>query len=1629
MTRDSRRGSASDQTVSQPSMTGSPVEPHGESTVQLPAEHQTNGMLIEAPATEESTRDGDGAETVVIGNLPVSESSATLKAPLRRATASNFPTIGSAIGHYELIRELGRGGMGVVFLARDTRLGRLVAIKLLTECSGDRAARFLAEARATARCRHENIVVIYEVDEYRGYPYMVLEYIKGPTLRKWMEQRTLPSGHRYGAGPGALPVSPSLAVELMVPVVRALICAHESGIVHRDLKPANILLDDSGTVKVLDFGIAKQLSGEIVSAVASDCDPLGSNIELTGCGVRVGSMPFMSPEQWGAGEVEPCSDLWAVGIMLYWLVAGVHPLAPLSKARFKQIADLDIPMPQMSAIRPDVGPLGSIVDRCLRKRKAERIGSARALLAELEPLLPIRAAAELADGQSPFPGLAAFQESDAGRFYGRDRDISSVVARLRNHSLVTVTGPSGAGKSSFVRAGVIPALKRSGVPWRAFILRPGRRPLAALANVVTDLASTSELDPRASDVPALLETMQLRPGYLGATLRTRSRMQGHRILLFVDQFEELYTVGADPGERAAFVACLEGVADDASSPLRVVLALRPEYLDRLADQRQLLTEVTRGLFFLPPMRQDELRNTLTRPVEAAGYRFESADMVDTMLGAIGTTRSPLPLLQFTAARLWEARNREQRLLTRKSYDDFGGVAGALSTHADAVLAGLTPRDQRLARAVLLRLVTPERTRAIVSMDELRDLAGESDTGNSNSEDCSAIDQVIRRLAGARIVLIETSAEKSSSTVELIHESLIERWPRFAVWLDQDEEEAQFLARLRGAARQWEAGGQAEGLLWRDRAAREAQRWLEQWRGERRMKPRPRLRSARPDQRLASRAGTNGPLDLGAGDRDVLGGREERYLLAVVALAERARRQRWRLAIASIVSLIAVALVLSYLAIRADREAERADQEAIRVRIQKIEIEREAVRARNATRMATAREEQADPTAVLALLREIEPPGQPRGWSALARWSLSQGVARVVISQPEVVRWAAFSPDGKRIVTSSYDRIVRVWNADGSGQPTRLRGHLERVFTAGFSPDGRRIVTASYDRTARVWNADGSGRSAVFRGHEEWVKSAAFSPDGTQIVTASWDKTARVWNADGSGEVVVLRGHQGGLNGAGFSPDGKRIVTASHDTTARIWSADGSGPPVVLRGHQSSIYTAVFSPDGLRIVTASADKTARIWNADGSGQPVVLSGHQSIVNSAAFSPDGKHIVTTSRDKTVRVWSADGTGRPWALRGHQHYVYSAEFDGAGMGIVTASADKTARVWPAQRQGRLRILRGHQRRVSSARFSPDGKRIVTASWDRTARVWNADGTGEPVVLRGHQDLVYSAAFSPDGSHIVTASFDRTARIWNADGTGQPVVLNGHDGRVFSAAFRPDGERIVTASADRILRVWGRNGDDWDQLVIVRGHDDRILSAAFSPDGTRIVTASFDKTARIWKADGTGQPVVLRGHDAGLHSAAFSPDGERIVTASWDNTARVWNADGSGQPLVLRGHEDNLYSASFSRDGTRIVTSSADHTARVWNADGSGQPLVLRGSEYEVSWAAFSPDGKRIVTATDHMDAWVWTDIEPFSGPDDPRLWTATAYCMPVERRVRLLDVTEEMALANRRACLRRVQHALSR
>ena len=581
-------------------------------------------------------------------------------------------------------------------------------------------------------------------------------------------------------------------------------------------------------------------------------------------------------------------------------------------------------------------------------------------------------------------------------------------------------------------------------------------------------------------------------------------------------------------------------------------------------------------------------------------------------------------------------------------------------------------------------------------------------------------------------------------------------------------------------------------------------------------------------------------------------------------------------------------------------------------------------------------------------------------------------ATILAQHKDGVTNACYSPDGKRIVTASWDETAMVWDVATGVCLATLPGHGGEVVGAQFNSVGTRILMASRGRTAQVWDV-ATGKSLVtLSAFEGGITSAQFSPEGTRIATTSLDNIVRIWDSATGKCLVTFSGHEAGVTSVQFDPVATRIVTTSEDHSARVWDVVAGKSLVTLKGHKGTVRGAHFSPDGLHLVTVSKDKTAKVWESATGRCLTTLAGHSAGLTCARFSPDGSLIVTAAEDKTAQVWdSATGQTRA-VLAGHAGSVTSVQFSPDGTFIVTASLDRTARVWDTATGRNLAILAGHEGGVTNAQCSPDGSHIVTASWDQSARVWDVAARLRPMTFAGHELGLTSVNFSPDGKRLVTGSRDQTARVWDA-ATGQSLAtFTGHEGSVLGVQFSPDGRRIVTASEDKTARVW--NSATGQCLATLAGHEGGVISAQFSLDGRHIMTAAYDDTSRVWDA-GTGKSLAIQdGHGGSDRCVQFSPDGSRLVTASQDNTARVWDLASNQITATLAGHEADVLNARFNPQGTRVVTASLDQSARVWDAATGACLVTLAGHKLFVTDARFSPDGSRIVTASEDHSERLW-------------------------------------------------------
>jgi WD40 repeat protein len=678
-----------------------------------------------------------------------------------------------------------------------------------------------------------------------------------------------------------------------------------------------------------------------------------------------------------------------------------------------------------------------------------------------------------------------------------------------------------------------------------------------------------------------------------------------------------------------------------------------------------------------------------------------------------------------------------------------------------------------------------------------------------------------------------------------------------------------------------------------------------------------------------------------------------------------------------------------------RQEQERTQEALRVAT--AEKERAEDKSRAVQRLLALNHldrglalcEQGEPQrGVFWLARALDTP-QPGEFERVTRANLSAWQALLPQAKNQLVHQGsvskvAFSPDGKTMLTGSYDHTARLWDS-ATGMPLGAPlSHQGPVVAVAFSPDGKRVLTGSHDHTARLWDSVTGIPIGAPLSHRGPVVTVAFSPDGKTALTGSFDKTARLWDSATGAPLGASLSHQGPVVAVTFSPDGQTAFTGSRDLTARLWDTTDWSLLRTLR-QAGSVDAVAFSPDGKTLLTGSDQIGARLWDVAGGKRMGPPLADQGAVVAVAFSPDGKVVLTGSEDHTARLWDS-ATGKPIGPPlPHQGKVLAVAFSPDGKAVLTGSEDHTARLWDSATNKPLGAPLSHGGAVVAVAFRPDAKTVLTGSDDNTALQWDLP-TGNPTSTAiVHQGIVYAVAFSPDGKPVLTGSSGRggqTARLWDSEtGTAIGAPLT-HANAVVAVAFSPDGQRVLTGSLDWTARLWDSTTGKPVSAPLL--HRSSVRAVAFSPDGKRVLTGSSDHMARLWdSATGTliGAPLA---HQADVVAVAFSPDGKTALTGSFDKTARLWDsATGKliGAPLP---HQGSVLAVAFSPDGKTVLTGGFDG-ARLWDAAAGtaiGAPLTHKGGVLTV---VFSPGGKVVLTGSFDKTARLWDAAtgKPISAP----------------------------------------------
>ncbi|MBN1249934.1 MAG: PD40 domain-containing protein, partial [Anaerolineae bacterium] len=1144
-------------------------------------------------------------------------------------------------------------------------------------------------------------------------------------------------------------------------------------------------------------------------------------------------------------------------------------------------------------------------------------------------------------GPCPYRGLSAFREEDAPFFFGREAFVERLTEAVTTQPFVAlVVGASGSGKSSVVHAGLLPRLRSQGC-WCICALRPGREPFYALAG-----ALLPHLAPELGEIRQLAETRQLadllREGTVplaDAVRRIRARQTlPARLLLLVDQFEELFTLCPDPEIRRRFIDTLLDIvaASEATGrapgPLTLLVTLRADFMGQALGHRRLADVLSAASEMLGPMTREELREAIEKPAASQGAAFE-AGLVDRLLDDVGEEPGNLPLLEFALTLLWE--RLDFGWITHAAYEQIGRVAGALAQYAQEVFNALPDQDQLLCHRIFTQLVQPGE-----GTEDTRRVATRADVGENAWP-------LVQHLADRRLVVTNANTLTGEQTVEVVHEALIRSWDQLQAWMAKDRAFRMWQERLRVALRTWETTDHDEGALLRGVPLAEAEEWLAA-----------RAEELTTSERSFIQAGIT-LRERRAAEREAQ--RQRELHQAAIGLAAEARNQM-RGPNQDVAPLLALEAVEHY---PYTWQAELA--------LAEVALNSHLVwQAAHSARLMWPPSVSPDFTRVLAAsmdglfyVRDLK-----SGERLLEVRAYEGGEA--------VSHRACWAPGGDQIATGtgSSQAPVRVWNAQTGERLAELATCGSCGYGAEWSPDGKRIAIGSRRRECRagVWDASTGEMLYPLEREERQPRLVWFSPDGAWISTSQGE----IWDSATGEFVHTLEGYEardagdhpwGGHRRFSWSPVGARVGVVVGGTVT-VWDAETGSEALRLSIGNQSAGNLWWSHDGRHLLTTcgNRDKSpAIVWDAE-TGAELRELPHYEVVHdwTQPWSPTDDRLVIPDSQGHITVWNTGSWRKLLDLAAHSGWA-RATWLPDGRGLITGGDDGQVKMWRldstqltvgGDRVGSAWLTAGFRTPI----WSPDGTEIGRAYGDGV-RVWSVSTGVEQLRLQKADETptewgVWQTTWSPDGKLILTGTFSGDLDLWSAK-TGEHLrSLQGHKRAVTGAGWAPDGRRALTCGGDAV--VWDTaNGE-----ALATFAEQNYYAGSWSPDGVHIVLVdhfSGGGPVRVWDSR-TGKAVLTllpEEFDAGTGAAAWSPDGNRIVTVSDDSSGRIWDAQ-TGRLIARFGCEATVNLVVWSPSGRRFLTGGYTGIY-VWDASTlSRVAFYPRGSEQvHASW---SPDGRSI-------------------------------------------------------------------
>lgn len=1440
---------------------------------------------------------------------------------------SNPPSdlTGKIIKGYEVREWIGSGGTSVVYRAYHPVIGREVALKIIQPQFAnhpDFIRRFAVEAQTIAGLEHPFIVPLYDHWREPNSACLVTRFLRGGNLCSLL---------------GEQPVALDVLVRLLDQVVSALAFAHHSGVIHSDLKPYNILLDDLGNAYLADFGIAKDLN----------------HVQDDNSRTMVGSPAYLAPEQILKQPLSIQTDIYSLGIVLFELLAGQHPFADLDSTTLL-LKHLQTPMPSLQVARPDLPPqLDDVLQKATSKVPQERFTDAPALLAAFKQAIATDNANIASVGQSrpgiaeppefrnPYKGLRPFQEADAADFFGRESVVAHLLQQLNTSEgpqFLAIVGPSGSGKSSVVRAGIIPALRRNALPgssrWYLIEMLPGQTPLQELATALLRIA--------ANPLDDLLEQLQADENGLLHVIEQILPDNDTELILFIDQFEEVFTLDEDEKSRTHFLNSLGAAVKAPYSRVHVIITLRADFYDRpllyaeFSNLMRLRTEV------IVPMPHAQLEEAIVGPAQRVGLALEPG-LKSQIISDLSEQPGTLPLLQYTLTELFA--RRQDKVLTLNTYHSIGGVLGALARRAEDIYRNLNLHQQKATRQVFLRLVNlgegTEDTRRRVPRVELLSIG----------IDNQVLETILDIFGKYRLLTFDHEPTTRAPTVEIAHEALIKTWERLHEWIDATREDLRLHRRLSQATSEWLSAGQDDSFLATGTRLEQFEAWA-----------------------------INTPL--------MLNKQEETYLRASMAQrkrkeneeTERHRREialerRSRRRLQALVGILFVAALGAFLltawALRESQKAKENEREARR-----SAEERQSLALATSARQAL-RDNNPDLAIALALQAASIADPPPQTQQILAEAVYSAGT-RSRLELPDFARGIttlAVGTDGRTLLIAYNDRTLRLWDTQTQREVRVFQRHDALIYGLAYATGGRRAIAGTGMGRLFLWDTITGELIRNLDGHEAPITVVVFHPNGLTAASASRRGEVILWNLT-TGEPIARfeSPNNSWVTQLDFSPDRQMIVAGSLDGTICIWHIPSASLLRCIETGQIDVMSVAFSPDNLQVVSGGTDYSVMLWDVATGGQLWRSEGHSGTVNDIDFSNDGRTLISGADDNLIILWDVETGEEIRRFVGHSGPVKQISFSHSDdRSAISISDDGSMRLWDVESGAQLKRLVGHGAEVTSIAFSPDGKMAISGSRDRSLILWDLI-TGEEIRrFEGHTEWVSSVAFSPMGDTIVSGSLDSSIIIWDVD-TGNILHQFNAPDRMTSLVYTADGSAVLAGLANGEIRLWDTETEAQIQRFI--GHSAQVTGIAFNFDNSMIVSSSSDGNIRLWDVASGSLIRTLDGGSRSISSVTFSPDGRFILSGSGqsDGFLRLWDVASGQEIRRFIGHSDAVTSVAFSPNGLTVLSASYDRSVRLWDVSTGDEIARFDGHTDIVTSVTFSADGRTALSASRDRTLRLW-------------------------------------------------------